>query len=255
MSRISLRAAWCVWARNLTVYKHTYKQNILPNFFEPVFYFLSMGLGLGARMGEIDGIPYLAFIAPGLIASQAMMGASFEVTWNCFVKAYFNRTYEGYLTTPVLIEEVVLGEILWAVTRSLIYASAFVIVMACFGLVRSWWALAALPVVILVGALFSGLGILFTSMIRYIDFYSYYYSLFISPMFLFSGVFYPVETLPLGLQIVIKSLPLYHAVALLRGLVLGRVGWDLLGHAAVLIAASALLVFAAVRVFARRMVK
>jgi len=254
-SGFSWRAAWCVWHRNYVVYGHTYKQNILPNFFEPVFYLVSMGFGMGARLGDIDGVPYLAWIAPGLIASSAMMGASFEVTWNCFVKAHFGRTYDGYLTTPVTIEEIVLGEILWAITRSLIYAGAFVIVMACFGLVKSPWAIFALPVVVVLGALFAGLGIAFTSMIRYIDLYSYYYSLFISPMFLFSGVFFPIDPLPAAVQWLIQALPMYHAVALLRGLALGRVSWDLLGHAAILTVMAVALVLFSVRSFARRMLK
>ncbi len=254
-SGFSLRAAACVWHRNFTVYKHTYKQNILPNFFEPVFYLFSLGLGLGARLGDIDGVPYLTYIAPGLIASQAMMGASFEVTWNCFVKAHFGKTYDGFLTTPVMIEEIVLGEILWAVTRACLYAAAFVVVMLCFGLVKSVWAILAIPVVMLIGTLFAGLGIIFTSMIRYIDFYSYYYSMFVSPMFLFSGVFYPVETLPGWLQVVVKILPMYHAVELLRGLVLGRLSWSLAGHAALLMGVAAVLVVLAVRMFGRRMLK
>jgi lipooligosaccharide transport system permease protein len=252
---LSLRAALCVWHRNLAVYKHTYKQNILPNFFEPVFYLFSMGIGLGARMGDLEGVPYLAWIAPGLIASQAMMGASFEVTWNCFVKAHFGKTYDAFLTTPVTIQEIVIGEILWAVTRACLYAGAFVIVMALFGLVRSPWAVLAVPVVLLVGTLFAALGILYTAMIRYIDFYSYYYSLFVSPMFLFSGVFYPVSSLPGWLQATVKVLPMYHAVELLRGLVLGHLAWSLIGHAAVLVATTVPLVVLAVRVFGRRMLK
>lgn len=255
MSGLSLRAATCVWWRNLTVYRHTFWQNILPNFFEPVFYFLSMGYGLGARVGAVDGIPYLAWIAPGLIASQAMMGASFEVTWNCFVKAYFGRTYDAFLATPVLIEEIVLGEVLWAVTRSMVYAGAFVIVMACFGLVQSPWAVLVLPVVALIGLLFAALGIMFTAMIRYIDFYSYYYSLFISPMFLFSGTFFPIDSLPGWTQGMIKLLPLYHAVVLLRGLVLGQVSAGLLLHALYLALVAGILLRFSIRRFARRMVR
>src|SRR5262249_41438956 len=116
---ISPRAAFRVWQRNLAVYKKTFHLNILPNFFEPVFYLLGMGVGLGRYLGgSVGGVPYVQFIAPGLVIYNAAMGASFEVTYNTFVKMTFARTYDSVLAAPVSVEDIVLGEVLWAVTRA-----------------------------------------------------------------------------------------------------------------------------------------
>ena len=217
--RLTWRGAARVWFRNLTIYKHTFKLNIVPNFFEPVFYLLSMGVGLGAYVAG-DRRHYLAWVAPGLFAASAMNGATFEVTYNVFVKIVFDRTYDAVLSTPLSVEEIAAGEIAWAVTRSLIYGAAFLVVMALFGLVHSPLALLALPAALLIGLLFAGIGLIFTALNKTIDLYSYYFTLFLTPLFLFSEIFFPLERMPPALRALAFCTPLYHAAEMMRGLIL-----------------------------------
>ncbi len=221
LPRFSFRAASKVWLRNFTIYSKTYKTNLLPNFFEPLIYLLGMGIGLGAFVREIQGVPYLTYIAPGLMASSAMMGASFETTYNCFVKLHFGKIYDAMLVTPLNVEDIVLGEMMWATTRSLIYGLSFFVVISFMGIPTWSSPLAVIPIVALIGLLFAVFGLLFTSLIPIIDLYSYYYTLFMTPMFLFSGIFFPLDTLPEWVEKVAWYTPLYHAVNLARAGVLG----------------------------------
>ncbi len=212
---------WRVWLRNATVYRRTFKVNILPNFFEPVFYLLSMGVGLGAYVAGVAD-SYLAWVAPGLLAASAMNGATFEVTYNVFVKIVFGRTYDAMLSTPLSVGDIAVGELAWAVTRSGLYGTAFLAVMALFGLVHSLLALATIAASLLIGFLFAGIGMTYTALNRKIDLYSYYFTLFITPLFLFSEIFFPLDRLPRILQTLAFLTPLYHAVRLCRFLVLGE---------------------------------
>jgi lipooligosaccharide transport system permease protein len=224
-----LRLAGAVWMRNFTCYRHTWYMNVLPNFFEPLLYLLGMGLGVGSYMqAGIEGKQYLAFIGPGLMAAAAMNGASFEVTYNMFVKMNFARLYDAYLATPVAVEDIVLGEILWATTRGLAYGLAFLTVLC--GLTVAGWpiitspAAAAVPLALaLTGALFAAIGQVFTALARQIDLYSYYFTLFLTPLFLFSGIFFPVSRFPHG-EAIAWWTPLFHAVRLARGLAQGPLG-------------------------------
>ncbi|RME73601.1 MAG: ABC transporter permease [Planctomycetota bacterium] len=237
---------WAVWMRNFTVYRRTWVMNILPNFFEPLLYLVGLGLGLGAYLeGPLHGPAYVAFIGPGLMAAAAMNGASFETTYNMFVRMTFSRLYEAYLGTPALVQDVVLGELLWATTRALAYGCAFLLVLLGFDLagyrvVTSWWALALPPVLALIGACFALIGQCFTSLIRVIDLYAYYYTLFLTPLFLFSGIFFHVSRFPFGEQIAWCT-PLYHSVRLCRGLSQGAVGLEQLVSALWLLGVSAVL--------------
>ena len=251
--RLTWRGVAMVWFRNLTIYRHTFKRNILPNFFEPVFYLLSMGVGLGAYVAGVAD-SYLAWVAPGLFAASAMNGATFEVTYNVFVKTVFERTYDAMLSTPLSVEEIAAGEIAWAVTRSLIYSLAFLLVMALFGLVHSPYALLALPAALLIGLLFAGIGLTFTALNKQIDLYSYYYTLFLTPLFLFSEIFFPLERMPHALQVLAYCTPLYHAVRLCRALFLGTELRAAL-ESAILIGIAALVLCAvAIRLLRRRLV-
>ena len=236
---IELRHAFAIWMRNFTVYRHTWKMNILPNFFEPVFYLLAMGIGLGLYVNKtMGGMEYLAWLAPGLLAAAAMNGAVFESTYNMFIKMNFSRVYEAYLTTPAELPDIAFGELLWAVTRSAIYGWCFLIVLVGFTLagkpiLTSWWAL-LLPLLIpLIGAMFALIGQLFTSMIRAIDLYSYFYTLGITPLFLFSGTFFPLNG---TLLTIAMFTPLYHCVRISRDLAHGSVGLHDLGSLAYILA-------------------
>ena len=217
---VRLSSAWHLWQRDASIYKRTYKLNIVPNFFEPFLYLLAMGLGLGAYLARIKGYRYIDFIAPGLAATAAMYGASFEVTYNCFVKMQFAKVYDAVMSTPLTIEDIGLGELLWATTRALIYGSAFLVIAAIFGTVHSWWAVLAPFAIALVGLMFAVIGLSFTAIIPIIDFYSYYWTMFLTPMFLFSGIFFPLDRLPRAVQDVAWFVPLHQAVEMMRALML-----------------------------------
>ncbi|MEE8166131.1 MAG: ABC transporter permease, partial [Myxococcota bacterium] len=143
--RVSIPHALAVWNRNLMQYKRTWKLSLLPNFFEPILYLVSIGIGVGAYITEMGGTSYVAFLAPGLVAVAAMNGASYEVTYNAFVRLNFEKTYESMLTTSVQPEDLLIGEVLWAMTRSLLYGLSFFVVIAAFGLAPMPGALLAIP--------------------------------------------------------------------------------------------------------------
>ena len=253
---LGISSAFRLWQHNLTTYSHSWQMNILPNFFEPFFYLLAIGFGLGQFVETIRGVEYALFIAPGLAAVSTMYGASFDVTFNVFVKLHFDRLYDAVTVTPLTPEDVVLGEMMWAMTRSLIYGLPFILITAGFGLVDSWWALASPIAVIAIGFCFAAIGLTFTAFIPTIDLYSFYFTLFMTPMFLFSGIFFPIATLPGWAQPVAWLSPLFHAAGLLREL-FGVFGTDLVaagGHLVWLIVLGAILFPIAPNVFRHRLV-
>lgn len=244
----SVPHAWAVWRRNATMYRRSWLVTILPNFFEPVLYLLSLGLGVGAYINEMSGLSYLAFLAPGLICVSAMNGASFEVTYNVFVRMSYQKTYDGMLTTPLSPEDILLGEVLWAVTRAVIYGGCFLAVVLAWGLVPPAGALLMLPVLPLTGLLFAAIGIAFSVRISVIELFSFYFTLFLTPIFLFSDVFFPLaERLPARWWWIAELFPLLHPVRLARHVFSGTWSavllWDV-GY--VLIVSTALLSWAAV---------
>ena len=229
---ISLPYALAVWRRNAAMYKKTWKWNILPNFFEPVFYLFSIGLGVGAYISEMGGTSYLAFIAPGLVCVAAMNGASFEVTYNIYVRLVFEKTYDAMLTTPIEPDDVLVGEILWAVTRSCVYGGCFFVVLMLFGLTPLPSSLAVIFVIPMTGLLFAAIGMVFSLRIPNIDMFSFYFTLFLTPLFLFSDVFFPLKERLTGAWLwVAEALPLLHPVRLARASFRGEfsaiIFWDL----------------------------
>jgi lipooligosaccharide transport system permease protein len=249
----SPRHAARVWRRNFIVFAKVWKGALLPNFFDPLFYLVAMGFGLGTYLAEINGVPYRDFIAPGLIASAAMWAASFETTYNVYLKMNENRLYDAILATPVEVPDIAAGDVVWGATRSAIYGTTFLVVVAVFGLIDSWWAV-TIPLFVLLGGLcFSVLGYTFTALIPKIDLYSYYFTLGITPMFLFSGIFFPFNQLPGGVEVVAWFTPLYHLVEITRGLATGPNGLDILVHAAWLIVVSVVLFTVPVRALRHRL--
>jgi lipooligosaccharide transport system permease protein len=227
----SPRGAFRVWQRNATIFRKYWKTIMLPNLFEPLLYLVALGLGLGAfiREGGINGLTYTQFVAPGLLASNAMFAASFESTFNTFIRLKIGRVYDAIVATPVNAEDIVAGEYLWAGTRAALYGTGFLGVITVLGfafspealLVSSFWALLIPPVLLLVGIMFSVMGTLFTSLIESLDLYSYYFTLVVTPLFLFSGIFFPVEDFPAPVPQIAWFTPLYHAVNVCRGLATG----------------------------------
>lgn len=225
--------------RNLMVYRRTWMV-ILSGFFEPVFYLLGIGLGIGSLVGSVSGpdgraIPYVVFVAPALMASSAMNGAIYDSTMNVFYKLRYAKTYDAVLTTPVGVGDVAVGEVTWALIRGSLYAVGFMIVMLAMGLIASPWGLLALPAAMLVGFAFAGVGMALTTWVRkWQDFDLLQLALL--PMFLFSATFYPLSTYPEPLRLAVELTPLYHGVDLLRGLTTGAVGPGLLVDVAYLLA-------------------
>lgn len=205
---------------------------------EPVFYLLSIGIGIGKLVGGIPGpghsvIPYAAYAAPALLASSAMNGSVIESTYNVYFKLKYTRVYDAMLSSPMEAADVARGDIITALGRGSAYAAAFVVMMAALGDIRSWWAVFALPGAVLVGFAFSAMGMALTTYMRgWPDFE--YVNLSLLPLFLFSTTFYPLSVYPRWLQIVVECTPLYHGVAMLRSLTLGYVGLADIGHAAYL---------------------
>lgn len=238
MAGFSGRSARLV-ERNLMVYRRTWMV-ILSGFFEPVFYLLGIGLGIGSLVGSVSGpdgraIPYAVFVAPALMASSAMNGAIYDSTMNVFYKLRYAKTYDAVLTTPVGVGDVAVGEVTWALIRGSLYAVGFMIVMLAMGLIASPWGLLALPAAMLVGFAFAGVGMALTTWVRkWQDFDLLQLALL--PMFLFSATFYPLSTYPEPLRLAVELTPLYHGVDLLRGLTTGAVGPGLLVDVAYLLA-------------------
>jgi lipooligosaccharide transport system permease protein len=223
----------------------------LSGFFEPVFYLLAMGQGLGSLVGMLPGpdgtpISYAAFIAPGLLAASAMNGAVFDSTYNVFFKLRYAKLYDAMLATPLGVVDIALGEIGWALVRGGLYSLGFLIVMGGFGLLVSPWALLALPAALLVAFAFAAVGMAATSFMRgWQDFDLV--TLAVLPMFLFSTTFYPLSVYPPVVQTLVQCLPLYHAVELMRGLTTGAVHAGMIGNLAYFVVMALLGVAVAAR--------
>ena len=225
--------AWRIIERNMLVYSHTWMV-LLSGFFEPFFYLLSIGFGLGRLVGDVAGpggqaIPYALFVAPALLAASSMNGAITESTFNFFFKLNYDKTFASILTTPMSAADISLGELAWALMRGALYSIGFLGVMVVFGLVRSPLVLLTLPGALLIGFAFAAVGMAATSFMRTWQDFDLI-QLVILPMFLFSGTFFPLDSVPEAVRIVIQLTPLYHGVDLLRTLSVGVVGPDTLVH-------------------------
>jgi lipooligosaccharide transport system permease protein len=218
------RNVWKVWRRNLDVFMKTIRVNFLPSLIEPLLYLLALGLGLGGFVQPIEGVPYVNFIAPALVAISIMYGSFFECTYASFVRMYFQKTFDAIIATPVSVEEVIAGELIWGATRATINSTTVLAVVAAFGLISSPLFLLVPLLAFLGGLLFSSIAMCFTAVASNIDFFNYPAFLFVTPMFLLSGTFFPLSTLPLAVQTGVQIfLPLKHVVSITRGLVLGSV--------------------------------
>ena len=251
----SPRLAAAVWSRNAQVFSKLWKGALLPTFLDPFFYLLALGFGLGTYIAHgINGIPYKEFVAPGLIASAAMWSSAFETTYNVYFRMNELRLYDNVLSTPVEPQDLVAGDIAWSSTRATVYGIVVLIVVAAVGLVESPWAILIPPFVLLGGMCFSVIGYTFTSLIPKIDLYSYFFTLGITPMFLFSGIFFPFNQLPGWVEVVAWLTPLYHLVEITRGLATGPDAVQILIHTAWLAVVTALLFPIPVRALRARLV-
>lgn len=221
-----------VFYRNLKVFGKTWKANLMFNFLEPVLYLWAMGFGLGVYISRINGLSYIEFLAPALVASSAMFSCTYEMTYGSFTRMSFQKTFHGMVATPVSMDDVVMGELLYGTFKGVLYGMVFLAVVALFGVVRSPWALLLpIPLALMVMG-FSIMSMIWTSIAPNYDSFGYFFTIFISPMFLFSGVFFPVESLPAGIRFLPRLTPLYHAVEVIRPMVLGTVSRAVLDNLA-----------------------
>ncbi|MGH3669920.1 MAG: ABC transporter permease [Pseudonocardiaceae bacterium] len=224
---------------------------IVAGFFEPLFFLVAMGQGLGSLIGTVPGpagqqLSYAAFIAPGLLAASAMNGAVYDATFGFFFKLKYAKIYDAVLATPLGPVDIALGEVGWALIRGGMYAAGFLVVMLGAGLIFWPWALLALPAALFVAFAFASIGLAATTFMRsWQDFDLVQLALL--PMFLFSATFFPLSVYPAALQWLVQAFPLYHAVALMRGLTTGVVGWSMIGHVAYFVVMAAVGIVVAAR--------
>jgi lipooligosaccharide transport system permease protein len=229
-----------VWQRNRDVFFQLWHAEAPGFVAEPIIILLAMGLGLGAYVGLVDGQRYIEFIVPGIIASYAMFSASFECTYGSFVRMEYQKTYDAIIATPLNVEDVIAGEIFWGATRSVMTGIAILIIATAFQLVHSPWAVLIPMLAFLEGIMFAAIGLVFTSVVPSIYSFNYYFSLFVTPMFFFSGVFFPISSFPQIMQTLSWIIPLTPVVRLTRALVTGEIQLDLLWALAMIIVLAAL---------------
>jgi lipooligosaccharide transport system permease protein len=223
------------------VARRTILVTLTPRFLEAIAYLAVMGLGLGTYLTTVRGVDYVDFIAPGVAASTVMFGAIFETTYNTFVRIHIRRVFEAVVTTPLSVADVVVGEYLWAATRAVIYGAVFLVVMAGFGLIHTPLALLAVPVFVIGGLAFAVLGLCYTALVSNVEHFNIFFTGFLTPMFLFGGIFFPFDDLPTWARTIGWCLPLSHLAEATRDLTLGGAGWTTVGHVGVLAALLAVI--------------
>lgn len=244
-----------VWRRNWDAFIRTYRVNFIPPFVEPVLYLLALGFGLGTYVEAIDGIPYPVFIAPALVSISVMYSSFFECTYSSFVRMYYQKTFDAIIATPVSIDEVIAGEMFWGATRGVIYATLMLPVLLLFGVVAMPSSLLLIPFAGLAGLLFAAIGMCFTAITPGIDALNYPSFLFITPMFLFSGTFFPLDLLPEPIQyFALAVLPLTHVVTINRAITLAAFSTGNLFNLAWIVVATAIFFVLAIRLMRRRLI-
>lgn len=223
-----------VWRRNFLVWRRLAIASMFGNLADPMIYLFGLGFGLGLMVGRVDGTSYIAFLAAGTVGSSVMFSASFESMYSGFSRMHVQRTWEAILHAPLTLGDIVLGEIIWAASKSVLSGVAILLVASALGYAHWPSALLALPVIVLAGLAFASLAMIVTALAPSYDFFMFYQTLAMTPMLLLSGVFFPLTQLPPAARHVAELLPLAHAVELIRPIMLGRPAPSVALHAAVL---------------------
>lgn len=255
---VPARAARMV-QRAMLVYRRDWMV-IFSGFFEPLFYLLSLGVGLGGMVSAVNGVPYAAFVAPGLLASSCLNGAVSDGLFNVWFRLHYQKAYENILATPMRVADIALGELTWASIRGTLYACGFMVVILVLGawrgprILASPISLLALPAAILCSLSFSAMALCLCSVVRRREDFEYVIGLLVMPMFLFSGIFYPVSQMPVAVQRALQLAPLYHGVELLRACTTAAFTPAVAWHVAYLVCAGTLAFVVAVRRLERALI-
>ena len=243
---------YSVWYRHMRVYTRNLISNGMPPFLEPLIFLLGVGIGLGRYISAMDGISYIVFLATALPVTSAMFTASYECSFGTFVRLEFHKAYDGMIAAPVTINDLFVGEILWAGSKGLFFGACVVLVMSIFSAIPMPMGLFAIPLGFLSGAMFGAMALLVTSFVRNINHFNFYFTGFLSPMFFFSGTIFPLASLPVALRPFAEILPLTHAVRLTRSLALGRMSPTILADLAFVILATLVAAYLAIRRLRKR---
>ena len=231
---------WPVFLRNFLVWRKLIIPSLIANIAEPLMWLVAFGYGMGALVGEVSlgeqQVPYIVFLASGSICMSAMNAATFEALYSAFSRMHVQKTWDGIMNAPVRLDDVLLAEMLWAAFKAVFTVSAILCVMLGLGIVQSWKVLLAWPILLGVGITFSCLALIFNALAKGYDFFTYYFTLFLTPMMFLSGVFFPLDSLPQAVRWVAMVLPLTQAVALVRPLFMDQWPTDVLLHLGVLTA-------------------
>jgi lipooligosaccharide transport system permease protein len=241
--------------RNYLVWRKLLGSALVGHLADPLIWLVGLGFGLGSLLPTVGGLSYMAFLGSGMLCYSVMNSATFEGLWSAFTRLKMQRTWESILQAPMTVNDIVVGEWVWAALKGTLSGIAILLVMTSLGLVNSFAALWVLPIVVLVGLTFAGLALIVTALAKSYDLFTYYFSLFLMPMMLLSGVFFPTEQLPKAVQYVAQALPLVHATALTRGLVVGAPLDNIALHVGVLICYASVTILIATRLVQRRLSK
>jgi lipooligosaccharide transport system permease protein len=220
---------WPVVMRNLLVWKKLAGASILGNIAEPLITLVAFGYGVGSLIGQIDGMPYIQYLASGSIAVSAALAATFEALYSAYSRMAVQKTWDSILNAPVALDDIVFAEMLWAAIKALFSCAAILVVIFLLGISRAPSMLLALPVLGLAGITFASLALVFNALAKGYDFFTYYFTLVVTPMTFLSGVYFPIAQMPPWLQGIAQVLPLKAAVDLVRPLVLGNIPADPVG--------------------------
>jgi len=251
MSLLFLR----VWQRNARVWGKHIQASLIGNLGQPFLFLIAMGYGLGREIPNINGLTYLQFIAPGLVASATMYSAAFEATFGSYTRLSTQRTFEAILMTPVSAYDLGLGAVVWGATKGLLSGIIMVAALPLFGVIPSLWTLAIPVLLFLEGMIFAAFGLVMTALASNYEFFNYFTSLVLTPLFLFSGIFFPLDALHPAASLFVRLLPLSHVVDINRALCYGRLHSDLLLEIAVVLLYSAVMTALAMALLRRRLIK
>jgi lipooligosaccharide transport system permease protein len=216
------RRSWPVVRRNLLVWRKLAVPSVLGNIAEPLITLVAFGYGLGSLLGTVAGMPYIQFLASGSIAVSAAMAATFEALYSAFSRMHVQKTWDSILNAPVALDDIVFAEMLWAAMKSMFSVLAIMVVIAVLGISRAPTMLLALPVLVFVGVTFASVALVFNALAKGYDFFTYYFTLVMTPMTFLSGVYFPLDQMPSWLRAVAHGLPLTAAVEVVRPLIIGQ---------------------------------